>query len=419
MNKVRDLMILNVKKSIPCGSAVIPGSKSHTIRALFFASLAKGESVIDNPLVSDDTFSAARILRQLGAKIEYKENRFTVQGFDGRPLAPKEVLDVGNSGTTLRFAASIAALSKETAIITGDSQIQNRPIGPLLDALNDLGAKAYAINGNGSAPISVTGPIKGGRTEIECMSSQYLSLIVPSLVNERPYVEMTLWWMDKLGIEYKRRGFEEFCIKGCQKYSDFACSIPGDFSSATFFAVLAAISGGTVLIRNLRMDDPQGDKGIFGIIEKMGAEVLYGDDCVTVSGRELQGMDIDLNPMPDALPALAVLGCFAKGRTRLQNVPQARLKETDRISVMCGELKKMNADIYELEDGLEIYESKLRSACLSGHYDHRIVMALSLAGTMCEGVTKIDTAEAIGVTFPGFVSIMRDIGIDMETSEDD
>jgi 3-phosphoshikimate 1-carboxyvinyltransferase len=425
-------MILHVKKSIPDGTAAIPGSKSHTIRALFFASLAEGESVINDPLISDDSVSAVRVLRQLGSDIILNDGSFIVRGSGSKPRPSGEIMDVGNSGTTMRFAASAAALSEMTCVITGDGQIQKRPIRPLLDALNDLGASAFSIKGNGYAPISVTGPLKGGRTTVECMTSQYLSsllialplakddsVIIPAVLNEKPYIDMTLWWLDKLGIEYKRRGYEEFVIKGGQGYDGFMCSIPGDYSSATFFAVLAAISGGTVTLENLQADDPQGDKKIFDIIRDMGAKVSHSDGKITVTGRELLGADIDLNAMPDALPALAVLGCFAKGRTRLQNVPQARIKETDRIRVMCEELRKMGAEANELDDGLEIYESRLHNADLSGHSDHRIVMALSVAGAMCGGLTRIDTAEAVSITFPGFVGLMRDIGVDMEMSENE
>jgi len=147
--------------------------------------------------------------------------------------------------------------------------------------------------------------------------------------------------------------------------------------------------------------------------------VTVNERSLDVCGKTLSGTDIDLNSMPDALPALSVLGCFANGTTRLLNVPQARLKETDRIKVMCEELRKMGADISELDDGLVIRQSSLHAAFLNGHGDHRVVMALSLAGAMCKDTTVIDTAEAISVTFPDYIRLMNKIGMRMEISEDE
>jgi 3-phosphoshikimate 1-carboxyvinyltransferase len=263
---------------------------------------------------------------------------------------------------------------------------------------------------------------------IPCVTSQYLSsllitlplaegdsTIVPTILNERPYADMTLWWLDMLGIRYERQDYSLFNIPGGQKYLNFDFTVPGDYSSATFFIILAAITGGRIKLMNLKIDDPQGDKKVLEIVSEMGAKVHIEEDHIIVEGSELRGADIDMNAIPDALPAFAVMGCFAKGRTRLRNVIQARLKETDRIHVMCEELKKMGADIREMDDGLEIKNSSLKGTRLNGHNDHRVVMALSLAGAMCDEETIIDTAQAVNITFPGYVQLMRKIGMDMET----
>lgn len=420
-------MVIKVKKSGINGKAVIPGSKSHTIRALFFASLAKGRSYIRDPLYSDDSYSAQSVLKGLGSTIVQYSDHITVDGFGNTPAPVTGILDVGNSGTTLRLAASVCALSNKPVTLTGDAQIRKRPVKPLIDALSSLGAKTSFAGAGAYPPVTISGPVKGGMISIECVTSQYLSsllitlplvsgdsVIIPTVLNERPYVNMTLWWLDKAGIKYKRKGYERFEITGGQQYSQFDARIPGDFSSAAFPIVMAAISGGTVSLYNLEMDDPQGDKALLDIVSEMGAQVIYHEDHITVTGRGLRGREIDLNAMPDALPALSVLGCFAVGQTKLYNVPQARLKETDRIKVMHDELIKMGADITELEDGLIIKESRLKSCHLNGHFDHRVVMALSLAGAMCEGETVIDTAEAVNITFPEYVRIMRSLGLDME-----
>ena len=420
-------MVLHVEKSNTGGCVDIPGSKSHTIRALFFASLAGGRSVIRNPLISNDALSALNVCRAFGAVIESPGDRFEVKGFGGRPCIPEDIINVANSGTTLRFGLMTAGLSNGCTVFTGDYQIRRRPLGPLIEAMNSLGAEVFSTRSNGMAPVVVRGRLKGGRTELDAVTSQYLSSILinaPLLekdtivditrLNEVPYVEMTLWWLDRLGIEYRNDCFNSFLIKGGQSYRPFDIIIPGDFSSATFFMVLAAISGGEFLLKNLDMSDPQGDKQVLSYLQDMGARVELREEGIFIKGDRLRGMEIDMNSTPDALPAMAVAGCFAEGETRLLNVPQARLKETDRIHVMCTELKKMGADIEELPDGLVIRNSRLKGCAVSGHDDHRVVMALAVAGLNTDGGTAIDTAEAMNVTFPEFPDLIRSCGGNIE-----
>jgi 3-phosphoshikimate 1-carboxyvinyltransferase len=419
-------MILKVRKSNTSGKIKIPGSKSHTIRGLFFASLAKGKSEIRNPLISDDAESAIETCKALGAKIQVLEDKYIVEGFNAEPSAPGDVINVGNSGTTLRFGTVTAALGEGYSVFTGDQQIRKRPLGSLLKAINNLGAQAISTRNNDMAPVIVKGKIKGGVTDLDSVTSQYLSALLINAplfekdteinitrLNEIPYVDITLWWLDKLGIKYENNNYNSFYLKGGQRYNAINTIIPGDFSSATFFAVQAAISGGEFILDNLDINDPQGDKEVFSILEDMGASVKVQDQSITIKGNGLKGREIDMNAIPDALPAMAVAGCFADGETRLVNVPQARLKETDRIKVMCEELKKMGADIRELEEGLIVRRSNLKGCRLKGYGDHRIVMALSLAGLNAEGETTIDTAEAIKVTFPEYVQLMKNSGGDM------
>lgn len=422
-------MLLKVERSDVSGIVTIPGSKSHTIRSLFIAALSDGISTIKNPLMSEDAMSAVGILRALGASIEVSGDIFKIRGFGKAPSIPEDIINVGNSGTSLRFASVTAALAEGSGstVFTGDYQIRRRPMGPLLKAINDLGGKAFSTRGTGTAPIVVTGRITGGSTELDSVTSQYLSALLINSplfekdteidilrLNEVPYAEMTLWWLDKQGTVYSNDSFRHIRISGGQTYKAFDAVIPGDFSSAAFFAVQAAISGKKITMKNLDMTDPQGDKKVLGILEDMGALVTYGKDVVTVEGKTLAGREIDMNSIPDALPVMAVAGCFASGETRLLNVPQARLKETDRINVMCKELKKMGADIRELPDGLIIRESRLKGCAVNGHDDHRIVMSLAVAGLNTDGATVIDTAEAMGVTFPEFVDFMRGCGANME-----
>lgn len=416
-------MLLKITKSQTGGQIKIPGSKSHTIRALFFASLAEGFSNIENPLISDDALSAVEVCRALGADIKTLDGKYVVKGFNGMPSTPEDIINVGNSGTTLRIGLSAASLGEGWSVFTGDHQIRSRPLGPLIKALNNLGAEAFSTRNNNMAPAAVRGRLKGGRTEIDAVTSQYLTSLLISApllekdtevivtrLNEVPYVEMTMWWLDKLGIRYVNDSLKSFTIYGGQRYNPFEIIIPGDFSSATFFLVLSAISGGEFYLENLDMSDKQGDKSVIPILESMGARTSIIGNIVHIKGDKLCGMEIDMNSIPDALPAMAVAACFAEGETRLVNVPQARLKETDRIHVMCMELGKMGADIKELPDGLVIKKSKLTGCKVNGHYDHRVVMALAVAGLNSEGVTEIDTAEAMNVTFPEFVELIRCCG---------
>ncbi len=420
-------MRLRVQKSNMSGCINIPGSKSHTIRSLFISSIAEGTSRIHYPLLSQDTFSAVKACTAFGAKIKQDSNSFIVTGFGGKPQVPENIIDVENSGTTLRLAMMTAGLVDGTTVFTGDSQIRKRPLKPLICAMNNLGASVFSTRGNGMAPIVVKGLAKGGHTELDAVTSQYLSSILISAplltndteltvvrLNEVPYVEMTLWWLDKQNIKYDNDNFKHFRIYGNQKYSPMETTIPGDFSSATFFLVLAAISKGEFVLQNLDMSDSQGDKQVAAILESMGAKLeIYGKG-IRIKGSELVGKTIDMNAIPDALPAMAVAGCFAEGETRLINVPQARLKETDRISVMCKELRKLGADIFELPDGLVIRKSKLVAGCVDGHYDHRVVMALAVAGLNTDGETIVDTAEAMNVTFPEFPDLVKRCGGNIE-----
>ncbi len=424
-------MKLITKHSSLKGTVSIPGSKSHTIRSVALASLARGSSVISSPLNSQDTLAAVNAYRLLGADIAGSKT-WMVQGTSGNLQVPNNIIDVENSGTTLRIAAGSAALlDSGIAIFNGDKQIRSRPIGPLLKSLNDLGANCKSSGGNDKAPIIIEGQLKGGFTQIEAVTSQYLtSLLINAplakgdteievtLLNEKPYVEITLAYLDEMGIEYQNEDFKRFHIKGGQSYEAFEKRIPADFSSATFFLCAGAFLDADITLEGLDFDDPQGDKAVVDILKEMGANITINNKGVHVSPNQLQGIDIDMNAIPDALPALAVVACFAKGKTRLYNVKQARLKETDRIAVMAQELKRLGAKINEKPDGLEIEPSILHAANLHGHHDHRIVMALSLVGMALTSECTVDTAEAINVTFPDYIQLMHNLGAHIRTCED-
>ena len=403
------------------GSVLIPASKSHTIRALFFAALADGTSTIINPLDSADGRSALEAVSAMGADCEVLDGKWIVNGFGGKVFAPPVPVDVGNSGTTARFALSMAALGNSEITITGDSQTRSRPMGPLLDALTNLGVQVKSDNGR--LPATIRGSLQGGMTTVDGKTSQYLSSLLVhtplaqddttltlSSLNEKPYVDMTLRWLDEMGVEYSRDDYSQFTVKGGQGYKPFEKTIPADFSSATFFACIGAIPGNKVTLTGLDMEDTQGDKAVFGYIEQMGAQVEIEPDQVTVTGKQLHGVELDINATPDALPALSALAAMADGVTTLGNVPQARIKETDRIAVMATELGKMGIKCAEKPDALIVHGGSLEGAQVSGHGDHRVVMSLAIAASCANGTTQIDTAEAVDITFPGFAELFRACG---------
>lgn len=417
-------MEVTVQKSLLNGTTAIPASKSHTIRAIIIGSLAEGESIIRAPLDSLDTRSAAAAAHAFGADIRFSPDLWTIRGVGGEPSVPGNVIDVGNSGTTLYMIMGVAALARGWTVLTGDDQIRRRTASPLITALRPLGAEVFSTRGNGMAPLVIRGKMTGGSSSVAGISSQYLSSLILAcplaegdtdliitVLNERPYVRMTLKWLAEQGIVPEiDSAMTAVKIKGGQRYRSFDRTIPADFSSAAFPLCAGVLAGGTVTLTGLEMDDPQGDREVIAILRKMGAVIDSNNQTVTVRGGSLRGIDVDMNAIPDAISMLAVCACFAEGTTILHNVPQARIKETDRIAVMAAELGKLGADIKELPDGLIIRGTGLKGGSVNGHGDHRVVMALTVAGFAADGPVTVDTAESADVTYPGFWKAMRSLG---------
>jgi 3-phosphoshikimate 1-carboxyvinyltransferase len=311
-----------------------------------------------------------------------------------------------------------------TWTFTGDEQLQKRPIGPLLDALEALGATIERKNGN-YPPFSIKGPLKGGICTIDCPTSQYLSGLLLScslakgdcditvpLLYEKPYVALTLQWLNEQNIRYDiSQDFQKAKVYGNQAFKGFDTMVTGDFSSASFFFCLAAIGNSEVAVSGLNREDVQGDKKILDILEAMGCAVTWEGKTVRVRGpKVLKGGTFDLNTMPDALPVLAVTACFAQEDVSLVNVPQARIKETDRIAVMHEELERLGAVIEEQEDGMTIKSGHpLSGGTVYGHDDHRVIMALAVASTAIQQQVKLIGIEAASVTFPTFFDLFDSI----------
>ena len=416
------------------GKATPPASKSQTIRALLLATLAKGDSVLHNVLISDDTNSAITACVNMGAKIERQEKNLLVSSLGANLLETTKKINSGNSGITTRFILPVLGLRKnceEEIILDCGEQMKGRPLTSLIDALNNLGMKVGSINKNGTCPLKVNKNLGGGNAVVDGITSQYLSALLMSLpcakndseiivedLCERPYMEMTLQWLDllKINYDYARDGnLDRYTIKGRQTYHYFEKSIPGDFSSASYLIAAGCLLPGQIELNGLDMNDLQGDKELVNILQSMGADIrIDGLKMVITGGKELVGKTIDCNNIPDMVPTLAVIGAVATGKTELTNVKQARIKETDRLHSMSEGLAKMGVKIEEKEDGLVIHQSELVGTKVDGFEDHRTVMALALAGMIAKGQTIINTAESINKTFPNYIELMNNIGANMK-----
>ncbi|BEQ14524.1 3-phosphoshikimate 1-carboxyvinyltransferase [Desulfoferula mesophila] len=423
-----------VSRSSLRGTTRIPGNKSATARAIVLGGLAEGTSKVGNCLPGIDSFSIVEMMRALGAKIDTSNPEYWVfEGVANRPQVPACVLDAGNSGTGYYLIAAIAALIDGRSVVSGDYQICRRPAQPLIEALGDLGAEVISTRGNGLAPLVVKGPMRGGRTKLPGVNSQWLSplLIAGGLtpegivvdeddLMERPYVDMTMGWIRTAGGQVSHDNYDVFTVPGGQQYKAFTADIPADWGSSGYPMVAAAITDSKVTFTGMNPDDYAGEKAYPHIIKAMGGKVTFEDEGRTVTvegGAELKGIEIDCSGTPDAVPALAVLGCKARGKTRLFNIEASRLKETDRTRSIMEELTKMGGKFEETPDSLTIHHSELKGTHIDGRHDHRIVMATAVAAMIAEGETIIDDAEYVGVSFPNFYEVMTALGADLGRME--
>ena len=413
------MIIPSVKLS---GKIIIPSSKSQTIRALLISVFSRGVSYIKHPLISDDTESCINAVKAMGADVNILENGdITVDATYAFSDMDELSIDAGNSGTTEYLSLPMLSSLGIQVNIDGDEMLRKRPLKPLLDALESLGAETESTNG--FPPASIRGPLDGGECTIECKTSQYLSgllLGAPLAIGdshikctvlfEKPYVKMTLKWLDDQGIKYRiSDDLEEVWVKGGQSYKPLDTYIEGDFSSASFFFVAAAIHGTEVTVEGLDKNSTQGDKEILNILEKMGCSIKWNGMAVTVKGPEkLKGGVFDLNAIPDTLPALSVAAAFAEGDTILGNVEQARIKETDRIKVMRENLNELGVEAEERRDALVVHgKGSVKGGKAKGYGDHRVIMALAILGTRTEEETEIDDVSAASVTFPTFFDLLE------------
>lgn len=429
----------------PCkaeGQAQIPGSKSHSIRALLLAGLARGKSTIQNILFSQDTRSCINVLKAWGVDFEETTKDITVYSkglselsFYTEKEGSNEVLriNVGNSGTTLYLATAIAALGNRKLEFDGDTSIRNRSARELLQALQERGAK-IEHSGNYCAPYTVQGPVQGGNVSIDCPTSQYLSglLIALSLtenssnirarlLGEFPYVAMTVQWLKMRNIHITHDDdYKNFTVPARGSIDPFTAAITGDYSSAAFFICAAAILNARIEILGLDPEDIQADRELIAVLETMGAHFEWEQAknklwLLRVNSRNgLSGGTFNLRNIPDSLPILAVTACYARTPVTLTGIAHARIKESDRIAVMARELGKIGVRCQEFDDGITIYPDAIQGGSVDSHGDHRIAMALAIAALGSQKGITIKNHTVTDITFPHFFEILGSLGVRTE-----
>ena len=416
-------MNCKVEKSKVSGHITCPANKSYSHRAIFLASLAGNNSKIDNILFSADTIATIEACRNFGAEIEETNSSIIVR----KPIKIDKTvpeIDAKNSGTTIRIASGIASIFTKEITLTGDSSLQKRPMQPLLDALESMGAKCSSTNG--MPPIKITGRILGGDVSIPGnFSSQFISallicapltekginLTIEGNLVSKPYLDATIATMRNFGVTVQTLiPYKKYSIAP-QVYKPSAFTVPMDFSSLALLLSAAVLNGEKFVIHGKMGNLPQGDEVFIDILEQMGVKVSIKEDQITIQSPEkLNGGRFDLSNSPDLLPPLAILALKTTNTIEIINVKHARLKETDRISILARELVKIGIRVQEKEDGLILESPKeLRGALLNSENDHRLFMAFCISG-MYVGNCVVTDHESVAVSYPDFINEMNKLG---------
>ncbi|MCS3922443.1 3-phosphoshikimate 1-carboxyvinyltransferase [Methanococcus voltae PS] len=446
------MLLVNPTKKIS-GTVYAPPSKSYTHRAVICAGLSKGTSKIVQPLNSQDCISSLTSMEALGSKIDLKSDKWIIES-EGILKVPKNVIDIGNSGTTLRILTSLVSQVKSNSntktshndkndkksivILNGDNSIRKRPMGPLIDALSQLNIEV--LSNDNKAPLVIkSSEIAGNTVKIRGdMSSQFISslmmllpfnsqdskILIEGDLKSEPYLDITIDVLDKFGVNIKKEN-NNYLIDANQTYKATDYIVEGDYSSASYLIAMGVLLDSDITIKNLFKHSKQGDKEILSIVKRMGANLEVKEDEVIIKNStnskfKLKGIDIDVKNTPDLVPTIAVLGCFAEGTTTIYNGEHVRIKECDRLMACTKELTKMGAKIEEKPDGLIIKGldlengETLKGAELETYHDHRLIMAFTMAGMLAQGQTKIKGEEAVSISFPNFVDVIKSIGANIE-----
>lgn len=395
----------------------VPGSKSYTHRALIAAALSDGPCRVAGMLDSDDTRLTLAALKQMGASSRADGPDLIILGRGGRFDPVPKPIELGNSGTSMRLLAAVAALGRGPYVLQGSARMAQRPMGDLLDALNQIGVPARSLASNGCPPVEVLGGhAVGGPVRIDChLSSQFLSglLLISPCCREtvdievargpvsRPYVDLTCAVMAHCHIRLSRDGYTRFTIPGGQQYRASEIRVEADCSQASYFWAAAAVTGGRVKVRGIGRDSLQGDLGLVRILERMGCRVDFEADGVAVTGGPLAAVEVDMADMPDVVPTLAVVAAFAAGTTIITGIGHLREKESDRLAAVATELNRMGIRAETGADWLRIEGGRPEGAVIETYDDHRMAMSFAVAGLKTAAVT-IRHPEVVGKSFPDF-----------------
>jgi 3-phosphoshikimate 1-carboxyvinyltransferase len=396
-----------------------PGSKSYTQRALILAALAEGRSRLRNSLDAEDTVRLVQALRALGARIRRDGEDLVVSGTGGILTPPGRALFLGNNGTAMRLLTGVVSLGTGTFTLTGTRRLCERPVEPLVGALRSLGVDVKTGGDRGCPPVTVRGRgLPGGRVVLRDLdSSQYVSSLLVSApyaagditvvlegrVPSLPYVEMTVEAMRQFGVDVCRDEGHIFTVPHGQRYSGGTRQVEGDVSSASYFFLAAAVTGGTVRVGNINPRSRQGDIGLLDILESLGCAVRRGENEVEVSGYGLMAGErlFDLGDMPDMVPTLAVLSALRPGRTVITGAAHLRVKESDRLAALATELQRTGISARETPDGLVIEGGVPRGAEIETYDDHRIAMSFAVLGLAVPGMAIRDE-RCVAKSFPRF-----------------
>ena len=404
------------------GEIFLPGSKSLSNRALLIAALANGTTKITNLLVSDDIKHMLNALTTLGIEYNLSDcgTECIVTGNNGffKSAQPLEIY-LGNAGTAMRPLCAALAASDGEFILTGEPRMKERPIGHLVDALAQLGADVEYLENKNYPPVKINGQaLTGNLVTIDgSISSQFLTailMITPLLKTDttinidgelvsKPYIDITLDIMNRFGVTVLNNNYQSFTVKGAQSYRAVEkYMVEGDASSASYFLAAGAIKGGEITVHGVGRLSVQGDKHFADVLEKMGAEVIWHNESITVRSQPLTAVDMDMNHIPDAAMTIATTALFAKGTTTIRNIYNWRVKETDRLTAMATELKKVGAKVIEGEDYISITPpTSLKHAEIDTYNDHRVAMCFSLVA-LSETPVTINDPKCTAKTFPDY-----------------
>jgi len=419
-------MKCKIEKSKISGEVNCPANKSYTHRAIFLSALSDGKSIIKKVLHSNDTNATISACRAFGVEVNESDDTVSVENSIGSTVQGS-MINAQNSGTTLRIATAIAALSGGNTELTGDDSLKKRPMRPILDSLENLGITTES--NDGKPPITIKGKIDGNYVNIKGdISSQFISallIIAPRLesgltieidgnVVSKPYIDLTITTMKKFGVNVKVvEPYKKYSILH-QIYQPTTFIVPSDFSNLALLLSANILLGDSLKIKISLGDLPQGDEAIVDILEQMGVNVTLDSETITTKSPELlDGGKFDLSNTPDLLPALAILVLKCKTQIEIFNVKHARYKETDRIAIICNELKKIGVVVTEKEDGMILKKGDLINGVeLHAHEDHRLFMAFSIVGMLIGDCTVTDPDSA-SVSYPDFISDMQNCGARM------